>query len=220
MEFMSGDLKLDGHCGYASLSEIEIVELARIDPEAFSELVQRHRTWCMRTALSILRNHADAEDAVQSSFLSAFVHLPEFQVRGAFRTWLTRIVINQCLTIIRRGRPARTLSMGTGRDPEAVFAVEPRSPRKSPEEIGYENELSGLLVHQTGRLPAIYKHAFSMQHIEGLDTESVALRLQITPEAAKSRLNRARKELRKRLETHLCTRHSVSAVSIARPSWI
>ena len=71
---------------------------------AFVELWNRHSTKTLKTVLRITRNREDAEDALQESFLKAFVHLNSFDGRSKFSTWLTRIAINSALMILRRKR--------------------------------------------------------------------------------------------------------------------
>lgn len=215
---MNGSIKercglLDVHCDEP---DIELVVRARNEPEAFSELIRRHYQGCFRTAMSILRNTADAEDAVQNGVLNAFIHIADFQHRANFRTWLISIVVNECLTIIRKRRRGRHISIEQDCTTPRQSA-ELRSSANTPEEFHHANELAESVFSNVGRLPSLFRNVLMMQAVEGLETAKVAERLGISREAVKSRAHRARLELRRRLEPHVCTPYSVSLTSISRP---
>lgn len=74
------------------------------DRDAFTELVRRHQGTCMKLALSVLREREDAEDEVQNALFKAYEHLGQFQRDAKFSTWLSRIVLNQCLMRLRQTR--------------------------------------------------------------------------------------------------------------------
>lgn len=93
-------------------SEARLLSAARQGQQAaFGELCERHAKRIYHTALRVTRNHEDAEDALQDSFLSAFVHLRKFDARSSFSTWLTRIAINAALMKLRRNRGSREIPM-------------------------------------------------------------------------------------------------------------
>jgi RNA polymerase sigma-70 factor (ECF subfamily) len=75
------------------------------DTAAFVELRRRHATKLLRTTYRVTRNWEDAEDALQDSFLKAYLHLNKFENRSTFASWLTRIAINSALMILRKKRP-------------------------------------------------------------------------------------------------------------------
>src|SRR5258708_25924478 len=83
----------------------------------FDELHERHRERMFRVAHRITRHREDAQDAVQESFLSAYVHLKKFDERARFSTWLTRIAINAALMKIRKNRVSREVGGGDAADP-------------------------------------------------------------------------------------------------------
>src|ERR1043166_6270423 len=99
----------------AAINERRLVAEAKSGcPSAFAELYERHRPGIHRRALGILRNQQDAEDAVQRSFQRAFTNLRGFRGDSTFSTWLTRIGINEALTLLRRRR-TKTLPLESGR---------------------------------------------------------------------------------------------------------
>ena len=122
----------------------ELVATAKAGDEmSFQTLFKRHQTRIFALALRYTRIHEDAEDIVQQTFQKAFVHLPRFEGKSAFSTWLTRIAINESLMFLRRVRVLREIPIddssgdeGTERltepvdtalDPEAVFLVQERA---------------------------------------------------------------------------------------------
>src|SRR5580700_1974677 len=93
----------------------------------FDELHQRHRERMFRVACRITRHREDAQDAVQESFLSAYIHLEKFDERAKFSTWLTRIAINAALMKVRKNRVSRQVGV------EAADFVERRDSVPNPE---------------------------------------------------------------------------------------
>lgn len=179
----------------------DLLERAREnDAEAFAELVQRHYLPCLRMAMSMLRNAADAEDEVQNTFLKALVHLPEFERRAELRTWLISIVRNQCLMRVRSAAYRRSTS---------IEATSPASLSRqwgtpwSAEEAVADEQAKDLLARNVRRLPAIYREVLLMHGLGEMRLETIAERLGITIGAVKSRLRRARTELRTRLNVQI-----------------
>jgi RNA polymerase sigma-70 factor (ECF subfamily) len=95
-----------------NVSDAQLVKLAQSgDKGAYTHLVRRHQANCSKVAFAILRDWPDAEDEVQNALWQAFQQIGQFKQDSQFSTWLTRIVINQCLTRLRQTRQARLLSL-------------------------------------------------------------------------------------------------------------
>ena len=111
--------------------------------EMFEIIVRRYNAQLYRAGMAYLRNHAQTEDAMQNAYLKAFLHLARFRGGSSFATWLTRIMINECLMIIRSGKRAvmENIDDENFRRPERLF------------EDGYD----GLAQIQLG-VPARYEH--------------------------------------------------------------
>ncbi len=170
------------------------------DGALFEELTERHRDMCMKRALAILRNTDDAEDAVQSALRKAFQHRQQFHGNGAFAAWLGRIVENECLMRIRKQRNARLVSLDSLT--ESNIRVELVSMSTNPEDELGSKEVVTLLRKEIVRMPPLYRNVIMLHDSERLPMPDVAQRLGLTIPAAKSRLLRARKELRSRLGKH------------------
>jgi RNA polymerase sigma-70 factor, ECF subfamily len=170
------------------------------DGVTFEELTDRHRDMCMKRAMLMLRNTDDAEDAVQSAFRKAFQHRHQFQGNGAFAAWLGRIVENECLMRLRRQRSARLVSLDSMAD--SNVRVELVDTTSNPEDdLGWK-EVVILLRKEILRMPPLYRNVVLLHDRERLPMPDVAARLGLTVPAAKSRLLRARRELRSRFGKH------------------
>jgi RNA polymerase sigma-70 factor, ECF subfamily len=171
------------------------------DGVSFAELTERHRDMCMKRALLILRNVDDAEDAVQSAFRKAFQHRDQFHGNGALAAWLGRIVENECLMRLRKQRSAHLVSLDSLTESSTV-RIELVGTTTNPEdELGWK-EVVTLVRKEMMGMPPLYRNVILLHDRERLPMPDVAERLGLTVSAAKSRLLRARRELRSRFVKH------------------
>ena len=170
------------------------------DTAAFSELVRRHYAVCLSRAFLILRDRCDAEDEVQSAFLKAFESLSQFSFRGAFGAWLCRIVQNQCLMLIRDRGQAALVSVDAQTKSNAKLEVVNQRPDQE-EDLG-ARQVDKLLHDEIAHMPPLMRNVIVLHDVEGRSMPEVASMLRLSVPAAKSRLMRARKELRCRLKKH------------------
>lgn len=180
-----------------------LVKMAQAgDNAAFAELVVRHQNNCSKLAFSILRDKSDAEDEVQNACWKAYEHIGQFQQDSKFSTWLTRIVVNQCLMRLRQTRRARFFYMDDVPVGDQHATVELPDTTMSPEaELG-QREVASMLKYEISRIPPLLRNVFVLRDVQELPMQDVAERLGISVAAAKSRLLRARLELRQRLGKH------------------
>lgn len=189
---------------FATLADRELVARAQGgDDTAFSELVRRHRAGCLKLALSILRNREDAEDEAQNAIWKAYQHLAGFQQEAQFSTWLTRIVVNQCLMRLRQQKRAKLLHLDDVLIGDEIGTLELPDRRKTPEDTLADQEVSETLHTEIRRIPPLLRNVFLLRDVQRKPMPEVARELNISVAAAKSRLIRARKELRSRLEKHI-----------------
>ncbi|HEX7288946.1 MAG TPA: sigma-70 family RNA polymerase sigma factor [Candidatus Angelobacter sp.] len=181
--------------------EMSLVQAAKNgDLEAFSELVRRYDRNVFRIAQHITHNEEDAQDVVQDAFLKAYQNLEQFQGNSKFYTWLVRIAVNEALMRLRKRRSDRTVSLD-----EDVETEEGSMPREvadwspNPEQIYGQSELGDILKKTIQGLPPGFRTVFVLRDIEGLSTEETAEMLGLSVPAIKSRLLRARLQLRERL---------------------
>src|SRR6202142_3896824 len=179
------------------------------DISAFEELVRRYDRNVFRIAQHITQNREDAEDVVQDAFLKAFQNLGQFQGQSKFYTWLVRIAVNEALMRLRRRRPERMVSLD-----EDVKTEEDSMPREvadwspNPEQQYNQAELKEILSKTIQGLPPSFRTVFVLRDVEGLSTEETADALDLSIPAVKSRLLRARLQLRERLSRYFQKRES------------
>jgi RNA polymerase sigma-70 factor (ECF subfamily) len=181
--------------------ELMLVNAARGgDVASFEKLVRKYDRNVFRIANHITQNREDAEDVVQDAFLKAFTNLGQFQGQSKFYTWLVRIAVNEALMRLRRRRPERMVSLdediNTGEDtiPREVADWSP-----NPEQLYNQSELREILQKTIQGLPPSFRTVFVLRDVEGLSTEETADALNLSIPAVKSRLLRARLQLRDRL---------------------
>ena len=188
------------------LQDVSDEELVRLSQEgrrdAFSELTARNYTVSFKLAVSILRDREEAEDEVQNAYWKAFQHIDQFHSDAKFSTWMTRIVVNQCLMRLRRARRAKFLYIDDVQIGEERGTFELTDETPTPEAVWGSRELAVILKQEIRRIPPLLRNVFVLRDVDQLPMPEVAERLGISVAAAKSRLLRARAELRMRLEKH------------------
>jgi RNA polymerase sigma-70 factor (ECF subfamily) len=162
------------------------------DPDAFAELVARHRDRLWAVALRTLGDREEAADAVQDALLSAYRAADRFRGDAAVTTWLHRIVVNACLDRVRRRQAHPTVRLPDGsRDRDAGgrgAGIEPASP-----EVDHDTVL--VVREALGRLPAEQRAALVLVDIQGYSVGEVAHILGIAEGTVKSRCARGRLRL-------------------------
>ncbi len=165
-------------------------------PDALETLFARYNRALYQTALRLLGNPQDAEDALQDGLLSAYRNLRRFEGRSQFSTWLTRIVINAALMRRRsqRARPAASLDEEP-RENQLPLAERFADTGPTPEQVYEHKELHELLEENLEGLSPVLRTAFLLREIQGLSTEEAAKTLGVSQNTLKARLWRARQQL-------------------------
>ncbi len=184
--------------------ELKLVRAAKDgDVSAFEQLVKRYDRNVFRIANHITHSREDAEDVVQEAFLKAYSNLEKFQEQSKFYTWLVRIAVNEALMKLRKRRPERFVSLD-----EDVKTEDDSLPREvadwspNPEQLYNQEELRDILSRTIQGLPPTFRTVFVLRDVEGLSTEETAEALELSVPAVKSRLLRARLQLRERLNRY------------------
>ena len=179
------------------------------DAAAFELLMRRHNRRLYRVARSLLRDPAEAEDAVQEAYLAAYRALPGFRSDAALSTWLTRIVVNECMGRLRRqARRDNILPIVAGRGPHQeegqAMADEPSAiDHETPDRLLARAEVRALLERSIDELPQDFRAVFVMRAVEELSVEETAQCLGIPEATVRSRHFRARSLLRESLAQEL-----------------
>ena len=192
---MSAKARID----YEAMDDLTLAaSVAARDPEAVRLLTSRNNQRLYRTARSILRNPAEAEDVVQSAYLNAFSAIGTFQGRSSLSTWLTRITINEALARVRAAKRRRAAL-----DTESVALMDHYREKLMRGSLDASSPDAGLARQQVrtmieaaiGRLPEAFRTVFVLREIEELDVEETAEVLGIDPVTVRTRHFRARRRL-------------------------
>lgn len=186
---------------HSHASDDDLITAAqRGDHQAFVELCTRHSSIAKRRILRIVRNHADAEDALQDTLLRAYMHLTDFRRSCKFATWLTTIGVNSALMIMRKRRVRKETSATVGNpDSGTVEIQEPADQSLGPEEICVEQQAILLLRHEVEKLQPNLRSIVCHYYGSECSLKEAADALEITVAAAKTRLLRGRVRLRSSL---------------------
>ncbi|HKN77484.1 MAG TPA: sigma-70 family RNA polymerase sigma factor [Candidatus Acidoferrum sp.] len=165
---------------------------------AFDVLCERLAPRILRSLYRITKNREDAEDALQDSFLSAFVHISEFDGRSAFSTWITRIAINSALMVLRKKRNSQEISFDVSAqsdDKPATWDVPDRAP--NPEKRYAQHEREKILRGAVSTLRPTIRKVIELQQLQEHSMKETAAMIGISVAAAKARLFHAKVALRK-----------------------
>lgn len=176
-----------------SLTDADIVRLvASGDERAFALLMRRHNRMLYRTARSILKDDAEAEDALQDAYLLAFRAMKNFRGDARLSTWLTRIVVNEALARARRtSRRGEVILLDGGAEADMQEAA-----GGQPEQAAQRAEARRLLERNIDRLPAAFRSVFVLRALEEMSVEETAACLDIPEATVRTRFFRARGLLR------------------------
>lgn len=188
---------------YANAEDDALTELARSgNQDAFSELIVRTAPSSLKLAYSILRDREEAEDQVQNASFKAWQHVGKFQQEARFSTWFTRIVVNQCLMRLRKVKRTPVVAIDASWPGEDRPMLEPVDQRVNAENNLGREQLKAVLAKEITRIPPLFRSVLLLRDVQGMPIPEVASSLGISVPAVKSRLLRARAELRERLQKH------------------
>jgi RNA polymerase sigma-70 factor (ECF subfamily) len=186
----------------SSLADADLAgRVAERDHQAFETLMRRHNGRLFRVARAILKDEADAEDALQDAYLDAYRHIGDFRAEAQLGTWLTRIVVNQALMRLRRHKrdgtvvPFRHESAGDTQPEDKVRDDKTESPSAAT----LRGEIRRILERRIDELPVAFRTVFVMREVEDMSVEETARCLSIPSSTVRTRLFRARALLRESL---------------------
>lgn len=182
-----------------ALADEDVIRRVRSGETLLFEIImRRYNQRLFRVARAILKNDGEAEDVIQETYLRAYSNLQQFAGEAKFSTWLTRITVHECLARIRRNR-----LLMVGDHPHLEDRMAQIESRSNPEEELTQRQLGDVLESVIDTLPAKYRIVFALRELQELSTEETARCLQISEEAVKSRLFRARSLLRKKIDSRI-----------------
>ena len=184
-------------------------ELARrigsADQAAFELVMRRHNGTLFRIARAILKDDAEAEDAVQDAYLDAYRHIGDFRGEARLGTWLGRIAVNHALMRLRKLKRERVvvpIGRETTEGPESSGEVADARAEAAPSTV-LRAELRKILERRVDELPVAFRTVFIMRDVEEMSVQETAECLAIPPATVRTRLFRARALLRASLARDL-----------------
>ena len=180
-----------------SLQSKNLVAAARSGSSAaFAELREIYARRVYWKLLSMTKNREDAEDALQDTFLRAYMALHTFEERSSFYTWITRIAINSALMILRRRRTRPEVSFDSPSETEeAISGFDFKDTGPSPESICVHRQKYAFMLRSIWNLQPRLRQVIEMQMRDKCSVREIAEALEISEAAVKSRLGRARARL-------------------------
>jgi RNA polymerase sigma-70 factor, ECF subfamily len=179
--------------------DAQLIEAARAgDSEAFGQLVERYQDRLYNSLLRVLGSTEDARDAVQDAFVQAYLKLDTFRGSAAFYTWLYRVAFNLAMSHARKRRPKTSLD-----EAKESFGCEPVDGQPTPDEHLVRRERVQLVHAALAALDVDYRKILVLRELEGCRYDQIAEILELPVGTVRSRLFRAREQLREQLEPML-----------------
>jgi len=179
--------------------DTDLVIIERVmngDSEAFSILVERYQDRIYSVALGYTYNRDDAVDITQDTFVKAYQKIRTFDSASAFYTWLYRIAINTSIDFLRKKKTRNIDSLDDAKYQEVGFEPMSRDPGADPEKVAVRSEQAAILRKAVSSLSHKLRSVAVLHDVEGLSQEEVARILRIPLGTVKSRVSRARAELK------------------------
>ncbi|MEW5800345.1 MAG: RNA polymerase sigma factor [Bacteroidota bacterium] len=180
--------------------EVIISSILSGKKDDYELLIRRYNERLYRIGISILKNEEEVEDAMQESYIKAYQQLKTFKMKSQFSTWLSRIMINESLSKLKRKKNHVEYSEIEPEPQHGEFLHASASNTVTPEKQLLQKELKNILESAILQLPQKYQTVFVMREIEGMDIRETAECLKISTENVKVRLHRAKEILKSRLK--------------------
>lgn len=166
--------------------------------------MRRHNRQLFRTARSILKSDAEAEDALQEAYLRAWRALSGFRADAKLSTWLVRIVLNEALGRLRRqGAQIIALDIAMHSTEAETQAALTADPDRQPDRLAMRAEIRRLMEARIDLLPDVFRSVFMLRAVEEMDVEEVSQALGIPAATVRTRFFRARSLLREGLASDI-----------------
>lgn len=188
------------NCEVIDIEEKKVLKRAAAgDEAAFEQLVLQYQSSIYNLCLRITGNAEDAADMTQESFLKAWRSLESFHFESAFSTWLYRLASNTCLDFLRSVKRRKQVSLTVEDDDGQTQLLDVPDPAPTPEAALLSQEEHELLAAAMQRLDPEQRRILTLRVVNGLSYTEIAAVLDVKEGTVKSRLARARENLRKKL---------------------
>lgn len=182
------------------IKEIDLIKkAAKGDPDAFESLMLQYQTPVYHLCFRIVGNAEDAADMTQETFLKAWKNLESFHMESSLSTWLYRLANNCCLDLLRSKKRKPTISIVREDEEGEEQAYDPADPSPQPDELLIQKEERQLLQDALQSLDPQQRAILTLRVVNDMSYEDISQVLQIKEGTVKSRLARARENLRKKV---------------------
>ncbi len=181
-----------------------IADLCEGDETALAPLVERYKRMVYRLAVQITKNHADADDVMQETFIKVYRSIHTFRRDAAFETWLYRIAVNEALNFVKRRERRRECTFETATEAEYEATARYRAQlANDPQTHAEKAELRQYVTEAVNSLPLKHRTVVILHEFEGLTHAEIASILNCSEGTVRSRLHYARKKLRTLLKPYV-----------------
>ena len=185
---------------YQQLSEVEIIEsIINGDIPLFEVLIRRYNPYLYKVGRSYGYIHQDVEDLMQETFIHAFENLPKLQNPMYFKTWLIRIMLNECYRKSYKAAARKEIMVDAFVCEKSTHMFSENGNDDTEKTVG-NRELSSVIENAIQHIPMDYRLVFSLRELNGMSVHDTAIALNLTEVNVKVRLNRAKAMLRKEVE--------------------
>jgi RNA polymerase sigma-70 factor (ECF subfamily) len=175
-----------------------IARVLKGEKDLYALLVRRYNQRLYRIGLSIINDDDEVEDAMQTAYINAYENLEKFEFKASFSTWLTRILINECLLRIKKKKRSLLVQEGIKTEVYQQLTTDTETPMKKV----LNSELKKILQEAILELPEKYRTVFIMREMENMNVVETQECLNISEVNVKVRLNRAKALLRNSITAH------------------
>lgn len=181
-----------------------IEDLRAGDMTALAVIVEKHKRHVYRLAFQITKNHEDANDVMQDTFLKVYESIHSFRKESAFETWLYRIVVNQAINLVKRRERRREAPLSGTTETQIRSELKRASNFRNNPHLSVERkELQRQVTQAVNSLPIKHRMVVILHEFEGLTHPKIASILNCSEGTVRSRLHYARKKLRERLKSYV-----------------
>ena len=181
-----------------------IADLSEGDETALAPLIEKYKRMVYRLAMQITKNHADAEDVMQETFLKVYRSIRTFRKDAAFETWVYRIAVNEALNFVKRRERRQERTIETTAEAEFETDARYRATRANDPHLHAEKaELRHYVTQAVYSLPLKHRTVVILHEFEGLTHAEIASILNCSEGTVRSRLHYARKKLRTLLKPYV-----------------
>ncbi len=179
------------------LTEPEIIRRINSGEKSLYEMiVRKYNPYLYKMGRSFNYNHEDTQDLMQDTFIDAYKALSQFEGRSSFKTWIIRIMMNNCYRKSRKSSYKNEMIQNVNEQSKPVFSGNSNETEKTIE----TRELSKILETSLSQIPLDYRMVFSLREVSGLNVAETAELMNISEANVKVRLNRSKAMLRREIE--------------------